>query len=74
MLFLALHLGTNHHKVQHDKHEHEDIYVAIRDAFNAFERRLKSVYGKQRRLGRHAKKLGEELSILAVGEEAVLDQ
>jgi ribosomal subunit interface protein len=59
---------------QHDKHAHEDIYVAIRDAFNALERRLKSVYGKQRRLGRHAKKLGEELSIIAVGEEAILQQ
>lgn len=58
---------------QHDKHEHEDIYVAIRDAFNALERRLKSVYGRQRRLGRHARKLGEELSIMTVGEEAVLN-
>lgn len=33
---------------QHDKHSHEDIYIAIRDAFNAVERRLKAVYGKQR--------------------------
>ena len=24
---------------QHDKHSHEDIYIAIRDAFNAVERR-----------------------------------
>ncbi|MDR2212738.1 MAG: HPF/RaiA family ribosome-associated protein [Pseudomonadales bacterium] len=31
---------------QHDKHSHEDIYVAVRDAFNALERRLKSVYEK----------------------------
>ena len=30
----------------HDNHAHEDIYVAIRDAFNAVERRLKSVTGK----------------------------
>lgn len=59
---------------QHDKHEHEDIYVAIRDAFNALERRLKGVYGKQRRLGRHAKKLGEELSVIPGGEEAVFSQ
>ena len=57
---------------QHDKHEHEDIYVAIRDAFNALERRLKGVYGKQRRLGRHARKLGAELSVMTVGDEAVL--
>jgi ribosomal subunit interface protein len=28
---------------QHDKHEHEDIYVAVRDAFNAAERQLKSL-------------------------------
>lgn len=53
---------------QHDKHEHEDIYVAIRDAFNALERRLKGVYGKQRRLDRHSRKLGAELSLMAVGE------
>ena len=59
---------------QHDKHEHEDIYVAIRDAFNALERRLKGVYGRQRRLGRHAKKLGEELSVMSIGEEAILDR
>lgn len=52
----------------HDKHEHEDIYVAIRDAFNAVERRLKSVYGKQRRNDRHARKLGETLSVMEVSE------
>lgn len=33
---------------QHDKHEHEDIYVAVRDAFNAAERQLKSVDKKHR--------------------------
>jgi hypothetical protein len=43
-------------------------YVAIRDAFNAVERRLKAVAGKQRRNHRHAKKLGETLSVLSVGE------
>ena len=59
---------------QHDKHEHEDIYVAIRDAFNALERRLKGVYGKQRRVGRQAKKLGEEFAFATIGEEAILDQ
>lgn len=53
---------------QHDKHEHEDIYVAIRDAFNAVERRLKAVAGKQRRNHRNARKLGETLSVLSVGE------
>lgn len=55
---------------QHDKHEHEDIYVAIRDAFNAVERRLKAVSGKQRRSDRHSRKLGETLSVLTVGEAA----
>ena len=59
---------------QHDKHEHEDIYVAIRDAFNALERRLKGVYGRQRRLGRHARRPGDDLSVMSVGEEATLDQ
>jgi len=55
---------------QHDKHSHEDIYVAIRDAFNAFERRLKSVYGKQRTIGRTGKKLGEALTVMTVAESA----
>jgi len=32
----------------HDNHAHEDIYVAIRDAFNAVERRLKTATDKQR--------------------------
>ena len=58
---------------QHDKHEHEDIYVAIRDAFNALERRLKAVYARQRARVRHVKKPGEELVVM-VGDEGVLDQ
>src|SRR5690554_4557135 len=32
-------LVVNHD--QHDNHSHEDIYVAIRDAFDAMERQLK---------------------------------
>jgi ribosomal subunit interface protein len=55
---------------QHDKHEHEDIYVAIRDAFNALERRLKSVYGKQRAHIRNTKKYEDTLSVLTVGDSA----
>jgi ribosomal subunit interface protein len=56
---------------QHDNHSHEDIYVAIRDAFNAVERRLKSVYGKQRRLmTKNNKKLGETLSVMTVADSA----
>jgi ribosomal subunit interface protein len=35
---------------QHDKHSHEDLYVAIRDAFNAAERQLKSVDKKHRKI------------------------
>lgn len=34
---------------QHDNHAHEDLYVAIRDAFNAAERQLKSVDKKHRK-------------------------
>ncbi|MEZ5491432.1 MAG: ribosome-associated translation inhibitor RaiA [Gammaproteobacteria bacterium] len=33
---------------QHDNHAHEDLYVAIRDAFNAAERQLKSIDKKHR--------------------------
>ncbi len=38
---------------QHDNHAHEDLYVAIRDAFNAAERQLKSVDKSHRPAGRH---------------------
>lgn len=33
---------------QHDNHAHEDLYVAIRDAFDVAERQLKSVDKKHR--------------------------
>ena len=33
---------------QHDNHAHEDLYVAIRDAFNAAERQLKAIDKKHR--------------------------
>ena len=33
---------------QHDNHAHENLYVAIRDAFNAAERQLKAVDKKRR--------------------------
>lgn len=53
---------------QHDNHAHEDLYVAVRDAFDALERRLKAVYEKnekQRRQG--GKRLDEPvLSISGV--------
>lgn len=52
---------------QHDKHSHEDIYVAIRDAFNAVERRLKSVYGKRRSRMTRSPKLAETLTVVDTG-------
>ena len=36
------------HRGQHDNHAHEDLYVTIRDAFNAAERQLKAGSKKQR--------------------------
>ena len=33
---------------QHDNHAHEDLYVAIRDAFDAAERQLKAIHKKHR--------------------------
>ena len=33
---------------QHDTHAHEDLYIAIRDAFNVAERQLKSIDKKHR--------------------------
>jgi ribosomal subunit interface protein len=44
---------------QHDNHAHEDLYVAIRDAFNAAERQLKSIEKKHR--AQKPAKLGAEL-------------
>ena len=52
---------------QHDKHSHEDIYVAIRDAFNAVERRLKSVYGKQRTRMTRGPKLADTMTVIDTG-------
>ncbi len=38
---------------QHDNHAHEDLYVAIRDAFDVAERQLKSVDKKHRKIPPH---------------------
>ncbi len=51
---VALELHTRNREIivrqdQHDKHSHEDLYVAIRDAFNAMERQLKSIDKKHRK-------------------------
>jgi len=52
---------------QHDNHSHEDIYVAIRDAFNAVERRLKSAYGKQRSRVTRNPKLADTMTVVDAG-------
>tara|TARA_R110000772_G_scaffold195602_1_gene306285 strand:+ start:333 stop:728 length:396 start_codon:yes stop_codon:yes gene_type:complete len=52
---------------QHDKQTHADIYIAIRDAFNALERQIKGVYAKQRHQDRATPK---PLETLVVPEEA----
>lgn len=62
-------LVVNHD--QHDNHSHEDIYVAIRDAFDAMERRLKSVYKKQRKLTRTPTRVLEDVTSV---EEASASQ
>ncbi len=49
---------------QHDKHSHEDIYIAIRDTFDAVERRIKELAEKQRRQSRHNGKLMDNAEIL----------
>lgn len=57
---------------QHDKHSHEDIYVAIRDAFNAVERRLKAVYGKQRDRITRSPRMGDTLDDTMAVQDAAL--
>lgn len=57
---------------QHDKHSHEDIYVAIRDAFNAVERRLKAVYGKQRDRVTRSPRMGDTLGDTMTVQDAAL--
>ena len=55
---------------QHDKHSHEDIYVAIRDSFDAVERQIKEFYEKQRRLSR-ANKMMDTTGVISVdGQES----
>ena len=45
---------------QHDKHAHEDIYVAIRDTFDAVERQIKEINEKKRRQSRISSKAMED--------------
>jgi len=53
---LEIHTSTKEVRVnqdQHDNHAHEDLYVAIRDAFNAAERQLTSIDKKHRAVPVH---------------------
>ena len=53
---------------QHDKHAHEDIYVAIRDTFDAVERQIKEFSSKQRQQSRISTKLSDVAEISAISE------
>ena len=57
---------------QHDNHAHEDLYVAIRDAFNAAERQLKSIDKKHRATVPH-KELGVEPVMESLAEDVDFD-
>lgn len=53
---LEIHTSSKEVRVnqdQHDNHAHEDLYVAIRDAFNAAERQIKSIDKKHRTVPPH---------------------
>ena len=53
---LEIHTPTKEVRVnqeQHDNHAHEDLYIAIRDAFNVAERQLKSIDKKHRKAPPH---------------------
>ena len=54
---------------QHDNHAHEDLYVAIRDAFNVAERQLKSVDKKHR-----ATPLHQEIEALSLDPDALVEE
>jgi len=57
---LEIHTSSKEVRVnqdQHDNHAHEDLYVAIRDAFNAAERQLKSIDKKRRSVPPHKAEL-----------------
>lgn len=68
---LEIHTSSREVRVnqeQHDNHAHEDLYVAIRDAFNAAERQLKSIDKKHRSTPLH-----KEMAILPSGVDEVDD-
>lgn len=53
---------------QHDNHAHEDLYIAIRDAFNVAERQLKSIDKKHR-----ATPLHKEMEAMVLDGEVSAD-
>ena len=59
---------------QHDKQAHEDLYVAIRDAFNVAERQLRSVDKKHRATPVHELSVGELAGETVVDSDAVDDE
>lgn len=62
---------------QHDKHAHEDIYVAIRDTFDAVERQIKEINDKRRQQSRSSSKLMSNPDIVSVegyGDEQAANQ
>ncbi|MDA8671947.1 ribosome-associated translation inhibitor RaiA [Gammaproteobacteria bacterium] len=59
---------------QHDKQAHEDLYVAIRDAFNVAERQLRSVDKKHRATPIHELGVGELVGESSIESDAVDDE
>ena len=59
---------------QHDNHAHEDLYIAIRDAFNAAERQFKSIDKKHRATPLHQEIETMSLEADMVDEESIIDE
>ena len=59
---------------QHDKQAHEDLYVAIRDAFNVAERQLRSVDKKHRATPIHELGVGELVGESSIESDSVDDE
>jgi ribosomal subunit interface protein len=65
---------------QHDNHAHEDLYVAIRDAFNVAERQFKSIDKKHRATPLHqeietmAPETADPAAKEVLDEEEVMDE
>ena len=58
---------------QHDNHAHEDIYVAIRDTFDAVERQIKDINAKERGQTRTSNKLSELAAVPEVEDISDID-